>query len=427
MIVGQQIKEIESKKEASPLESSSTAESVTSSLSAVKLSSAPNVPLHRVCKVICKLFADQLVADQKNVETTTPSNACKYVPHYTRHFNKKPASSKRKADGEASESESEGAAAAPMERVARGGRTGGRGGRGGGGGRGRGRGGAVAWSEAVVEPVVVVADGDKKARSVANIANCLMADEICRLACPTEFAARRGKAAFRKLRAGLNRELVKKGHLIEPLMCTKQLDKINFARASEGALSMCTAAIKKGGQSARWTAAMARNSNAVPDIDSLGRAVSEYLAEQQQVAGEDALKMFDLRVSKALKSIQTSRDKLVAKATELQAAKARGEASDETAVEPVTVPVVGVVVDTVMCSDHEARMSLVLAAYLMTKSQGLNHLVVDGVVHSLVTTNVAVEDGAADTTTDVAWHRLVPAQSADATTKPSSRLCGMRR
>lgn len=410
-----------------------------------------SVELNEVCKLICRIFAEQLIQDQIDMETKTPSNACKYVPHYSRHFHQKPAGGKRKrndADDDRRDSDAEPRARRDAPAAGRGGR-GGRGGRcGDRGGRREGRGGRargrdrrdVATLGAAVEAMETTSDASpvtntvEESRSVANIANRILADEICRIACPREFAQKRGKAAFRKLRAGLNRQLVAKGHLVEPLLCAKELSKINFARACKGSLMMYTKAIKREGLSARWMAQMKKNSSAVPDLNQIDQAVRDYQAELTAPDGEE-LKMFDLRLAKAIKSAQESREKLVENARKVQQARllSGGEANLGAA-----ETVVGVVVDTAMCEDHDARMSLVLAAFILAKAQGMSHIAIDGVVHSLDPAvppaaalenegeevnegdedGESVEDGeegeaAAPTgPVEVIWSNLVPSRSA---------------
>jgi hypothetical protein len=124
------------------------------------------------------------------------------------------------------------------------------------------------------------------------------------------------RAAYRRLRSALNKRLTEAGHLLEPLLAAQRLDAIQFAKAPKGALAKCRKAIMKDPRAAeRWKRAMARSTNAVPDLDDLVRAAAEALEEADEP--DESLHLMPRRIAKAIVSLKEQRAALVAKAEAL--------------------------------------------------------------------------------------------------------------
>ena len=124
------------------------------------------------------------------------------------------------------------------------------------------------------------------------------------------------RAAYRRLRSALNKRLTEAGHLLEPLLAAQRLDAIQFAKAPKGALAKCRKAIMKDPRAAeRWKRAMARSTNAVPDLDDLVRAAAEALEEADEP--DESLHLLPRRIAKAIVSLKEQRAALVAKAETL--------------------------------------------------------------------------------------------------------------
>ncbi|KOO28486.1 mhck ef2 kinase domain family protein [Chrysochromulina tobinii] len=114
------------------------------------------------------------------------------------------------------------------------------------------------------------------------------------------------RAAYRRLRSALNKRLTEAGHLLEPLLAAQRLDAIQFAKAPKGALAKCRKAIMKDPRAAeRWKRAMARSTNAVPDLDDLVRAAAEALEEADEP--DESLHLMPRRIAKAIVSLKEQR------------------------------------------------------------------------------------------------------------------------
>ncbi|KAJ8609029.1 hypothetical protein CTAYLR_008713 [Chrysophaeum taylorii] len=160
------------------------------------------------------------------------------------------------------------------------------------------------------------------------------------------------QAKYRKLRAGLNRELTVRGHLLEPLLCGKQIDKINFRAAPKSALEKYKKCIKKDAAAwKRWQRAMAASAKAVPDIESLDAACGAYVEDIEF----EVDRFFFRRVDKAVETLVSGRAKLREKAEAL-------------------VDVDATTVDFVPMAfgrfDGERPFAAMLAAFLLCKAQG---------------------------------------------------------
>lgn len=315
--------------------------------------------LHPLCTAVCQLFVKQMNADMLLGPEGVPSNACKYCPHEGRHRKLKRAKG-TESEPAASSTEDQ-PPPAKIAKVAPRGKT----------GRGRGR--------------VTVKLLKHKAHSVADkveqgklaSATSLLAHALERTACPEATAAHHGAAAFRKLRAALNARLVARGHLIEPLVCQKQLSAIDFGKANKGSLAKYQALIRKDPAAGKkWLRVMATNPNAVPDLDGIMNAVEGFLKES---ADYPDLTVFNMQFNKAVNTIRSKQQKLVKKAqTLLAAAAAEGKkVSMVAALQAALVPIIPIV-DTAGCTTSEQRMALVLAGVLLSKAQGLGRMVVDG-------------------------------------------------
>lgn len=200
------------------------------------------------------------------------------------------------------------------------------------------------------------------------------------------------RAAYRRLRAALNKKLAEAGHLLEPLLAAQRLDAIQFTKAPKGALAKVRKAIMKDPKSAaRWKRAMARSTKAVPDLDDLVRAAAEALEEADEP--DESLRLLPRRLLKAIDSIREQRSALRAKADALleQVAQAAGGADAITALgEGASLPALPVVLSA--SGDGHARHELLLAAFLLARAQELPYVSIDG---ELVSTNDDVAAAAA--------------------------------
>ena len=136
------------------------------------------------------------------------------------------------------------------------------------------------------------------------------------------------RAAYRRLRSALNKRLTEAGHLLEPLLAAQRLHAIQFAKAPKGALAKCRKAIMKDPAAAeRWKRAMARSTNAVPDLDDLVRAAAEALEEADEP--DESLHLMPRRIAKAIASLREQRAAHVAKAEailgQLRSSSGKGE------------------------------------------------------------------------------------------------------
>ena len=235
-------------------------------------------------------------------------------------------------------------------------------------------------------------------KSLVNKVNRLLADEITRHLDPESHRRRTGDAAYRKIRSELNRRLTEKGFLIEPLLCSNAYDQIDFMKASKGSLTKNTKAIKRRPDiQAKWLIAMSKSSKAVNDIDSLFDAITSYNDEIN-----DEVKFFPLRLNKAIETVKASRQELVQKAQKIvNAADGKNLKISE-----LVVPV-AVIIDTTSCDARDVRLSLILAGYISARSQDQTHIVIDGVLKPLFTTQVDTTTGE-EVSVAVPWETLDP-------------------
>lgn len=350
----------------------------SSTASALAVKESTELSLHPVAKLICELFAIQLDIDRNSDSSTTPSNACKYVPHSGR--------SKGETTVKKRQREEEKAATTVSGRGGRGAGRGVRGGRGRRGLTGRGgRGGRGATTRKIES------DDDhtaKRSRSEIHQVNKLLAEEIEKRLCPDAYLAARGDEAFRKIRASLNKRLVNKGHLLEPLICNNQFQKINFFRANKGTLTKITQAIKRRPEIMnKWKKAMLKSGGAVNDLDSLFEAALAYIDElkEYEESSDPAtfVKIFPLRLKKAIESTKASRDELLETAGSLTASATIKSITSASA--PSFVTPTGIFIDTSSCSNKSDAIALLLAGYIAAKSMNLKMVVVNGEAQNLVT------------------------------------------
>eukprot|EP01039_Chlorochromonas_danica_P006531 gene6531-7204_t len=325
--------------------------------------------LHPIAEAICQLFAKQLQKDFQHKDETTPSNACKYCPHESRHREKKKRE-REEGDGE-----------------------GGEGGGGGGKRRKTHRGGER----------VVVSDAEKE-KAKAKLAqrrraNSTLAHRIAVLVSP-QFppgtASSTLSAAFRHLRAALNQCLTVKGHLVEPRLCNKDLEHIDFIHANKGSLSKYTKAINRDeATSARWKALMKKDARAIPDLDDLLKAANAFLEGETD---SSALDVFKLQLKKAVKTVGSSRQALLKKAKKLL--EVGGYSAEDIEVKLGSLPSLTIILDTTGCEERNQRLSLWLAAYLLGQALGQT-VIVDGEVVDI--TSLSEEN----------WDSVCPSRPAD--------------
>ena len=366
------------------------------------------VRTHPVYQEICRIYADQLLSDARSTENP-PSNAAKYAPHEDRHRGH----AEKDEDGSvpmavADDVETPSSYSVPADDSSRKrraaprgtirhvrGRGGGlwRGGAGRGGGRGFGRGGFGRGGRGFPVRVAAVTI-TKYTREAMHQASKKMAKDIASLTNPEESTKNRGAAAYRKLRAGLNKRLTDQGFLIEPLLCASQYSDIDFIKASKGALMKYKSTIIRHGQQNRWKRAMLTSDKAVPDLDSLVKGVKEYLAEEDELTraehsedgqeeDEEPFRLFPLRIKKAIKSISIATAQLLKSAKEKLVAA--GKSPDSLSKTPLLVAIDTAGVDVVADRASIGCLPLLLAGYLLARSLNLQYLMVNGSVMSLET------------------------------------------
>lgn len=279
--------------------------------------------MHPIAEAICQLFAEQMLQDDSTPEGV-PANACKYCPHDGRHRR----DNKRKREE--------------------------------------------------VKEEVKESSNDRHALRAANE---VLGERIGQIVCPSA-APRYRHAALRKLRARLNQRLAQAGHAVEPLVCRRALASIDFAKACKGALLKYKKAIKKDAAAAdKWAKAMATNSKAIPDMDSLLAAADAFLSEEVQGEGvqgegEGELRMFALQMKKAVSTIGASQRALLKKAKDMLVAAGRTSSEAQQVLE--ALPRCVVVVDTANVDMRRARLALVLGAVLLVLAQGEDRVIIDG-------------------------------------------------
>ncbi len=347
-------------------------------------------PENPIVDAICRLFAQQLLEDDLGltadvaageVESTeeadesdpkpkrrrlfTPSNACKYVPHETRHDE-----NKKESETPATGSDS------------RAGRGGGR--RGGAGrGRGRGRGGrGTGVAPPTSEEIRKRHKANKRMSLLIARYMFVSKDSSSTLVSDVQLLVR-----FRKLRVRLNTILMKRGHLVEPLMVEKKAARINFYAANKSSLTKYQKAINKDKIAAsRWKIAMQKSLAAVPDIDSIIAAAAQCLEEvkmAEEAETQDEQLLLSLRAKKAIAYLNERLKELREKAKALkEASSVSREAMDcDTAsaeeAEKESLRQI-VIVDTCIANDEAARLALLLSAVLLAIVQENDFLVVDG-------------------------------------------------
>lgn len=215
---------------------------------------------------------------------------------------------------------------------------------------------------------------------------------------------------FRKVRSALNEYLAKHSALLEPLLCSKQLNKIDFAKAPKLALTMYKKAILKSTEKDRWLQAMKTNPSAIPDAKDIINLINMITEnEGLLVAFEGEEDKFEtevqtnrtvihLSISKVISTISKEFNELVKKYTTLL------DALEEDKRDFVLCPI-GLIVDTSSCISNNDRMSLVLAAFILAKVQNQNIIAIDG---ELVT--IPAVENEEDST--LAWRSLVPGANA---------------
>ena len=204
---------------------------------------------------------------------------------------------------------------------------------------------------------------------------------------------------YRVVRAALNKKLAEKGFMLEPLLSARRLDAIQFAKAPKTALAKCQKAIlKDAAAAARWKRAMAASAKAVPDITDLLQAAAEALEETSEPDAE--LRFAPRRLAKAVATAAEERAALRAKADEMLRAldgSADAAAAAEALREGATLPALPLILTSsarvALRAGEKADHSLLMAAWIGARAQGLPYVAVDGAL-------VAVEEPAVVDITD---------------------------
>lgn len=237
-----------------------------------------------------------------------------------------------------------------------------------------------------------------KSSDGARATNRLLADAIARKlglgdGVVDKHALRR---RYRLIRSACNKKLAEKGFLLEPLLAARRLDAIQFTKAPKTALSRCKKAIMKNPMAAaRWKKAMASSSKAVPDITDLLQAAGEALEEANEPDAE--MRFAPRRLLKAIATAGEQRSALQAKAREMLE-QLEGATGADAAVgalrDGVAPPALPIVLTSgatgALRAGERADHSLLMAAFILARAQGLPLVAVDGALVA-----VADEDGAA--------------------------------
>jgi hypothetical protein len=221
----------------------------------------------------------------------------------------------------------------------------------------------------------------------ANRIQRLLADEVATLVLANTGEERqqhnpRLRADYRKFLSKLKVILTAKGFVIEPLLCKRNLQAINFNSANKGSLAKNRKCLEKDpAVKAKWRKAMMSSSAAVADIDSLLEASANIVNEKGEIA-DASDRISSLRVMKCVESFEESRKEMQANAEALLrqvTTVTTQEIDTHMLVESMAVSVLPVV-DSSGCENEEEFVSLVLAAFVTARVQGLSQVVVDGEV-----------------------------------------------
>ncbi len=248
-----------------------------------------------------------------------------------------------------------------------------------------------------------------------KIANKILSDKIAIRLChqaikditnPSEKSLNYVRMRFRKVRSALNNYLASHSALLEPLFCSKQLDKIDFVRAPKLALTMYKKAILKSTEKDRWLQAMKLNIAAIPDAKDIIHLITMiadnengfFGAEDEEIENVEETQvdhtLIHLSITKVIATISKEFDELVKKYKTLL------ESLEEDKRDFMLCPI-GLIVDSSSCISCNDRMSLVLAAFILAKVQKQNVIAIDG---ELVT--IPVTENEEEST--LAWRSLVP-------------------
>lgn len=186
------------------------------------------------------------------------------------------------------------------------------------------------------------------------------------------------RPAYRKCLSALRNTLTEGGFMIEKLMCERRPQAIIFERAPKGSLEKYKAAINKNEMAkGKWLRAASKNLNAVADIDELSVAVCSAKDEENLLRCES---MVPRKVIKAINSATAARATLVKNAQGLlDQLLSDGTTGNNVALPESMKSVIYPVVDTFRCNDQDSVDALLLAAYIVAKSQcECNMIVING-------------------------------------------------
>ena len=237
-----------------------------------------------------------------------------------------------------------------------------------------------------VKPGVERPTKSKKTQRANRIQKCL-ADEVASLVLTKDDQVKDGKnsrlrADYRKFLSKLKAILTEKGFVIEPLLCKRKLHAINFNKANKKALAKNRKCLEKDPEIKRkWHQAMMSSNKAVSDIDSL-LEVSSQITEELTTVEDKSDRISSLRIMKCISEIRQGRHELKENAEKLLEQVASNETEEVDScflLESMRTSVLPVV-DSSACETVTEFVSLILAAFITARAQGLTQVIVDGEV-----------------------------------------------
>ena len=248
-----------------------------------------------------------------------------------------------------------------------------------------------------------------------KIANEMLSDRIAIHLCqqavmdiknPSKKSLNYVRMRFRKVRSALNNYLATHSALLEPLLCSKQLNRIDFARAPKLALTTYKKSILNSTERDRWLQAMKSNIAAIPDAKDVIHLINMIVDNENMLFGDvngetgnmDEIQLnrtiIHLSITKVISTISKEFDELVKKYKILL------ESLEEDKRDFMLCPI-GLIVDTSSCITRNDRMALVLAAFILAKVQKQSTIAIDGELVS-----IPVTENEEDST--LIWRSLVP-------------------
>lgn len=206
------------------------------------------------------------------------------------------------------------------------------------------------------------------------------------------------ESAYRNYFKPLRQRVLERKACLENFMCKQLWNKISFVHAPKGAVDRMKKALEKHGQKKRMLAAMRKNSDAIPNIEDIGKYIDDLMEEFEAIAGvsleQHLLSLASannnghidvvvptvvmeemiapLIISKSILTLTSQRLDILSQ-TKAMYAKISNE-QDLTVTELPCAPII----DTMNCVNWAEKAQLVLAGYMVAVVNGVGLFYVDG-------------------------------------------------